>query len=316
MTLEKLVAFLLILSLMFIPIYTSSAYATSSCQCVAFRLDDIQDYWLDSVQTKIIDTFQQKNASLTIGIIGNHIGLDSKLTNDIKSKLGKTPTLELANHGWNHEDFTQFSRDQQNIFMKNTNDKISDIFGIAPSTFIPPFDTVNADTMIAFLENNFQYISADVSQDEPSIFTNNTRIYHIPGNMQTSNLTNNGNIWRHYDNQHLLVMMMSDIQQYGYSVVVLHPPEYALRIHSHYTNEVDENQIKNLESLIDTIKSNGIKIVPLKQIPFNMNSKPYPSWLDGVFAQNENGTISDKQVLIDINYLKDRKILDSHHGSQ
>ncbi len=316
MIFQKLVVFFLMLSLVFIPVYAIPAYSTASCQCVAFRLDDIQDYWLDSVQTKIIDTFHQKNASLTIGIIGNHIGQDAKLTNDIKSKMGKTPRLELANHGWNHEDFTQFSRDQQNMFMKNTNDQISSVFGIIPSTFIPPFNTVNADTMIAFLENNFQYISADVSQDAPSILVKNARVYHVPGNAQTSNLTNNDNLWHPYDNQHLLVTVMSDIQQYGYSVVVLHPPEYAIRIHSHYANEVDKNQIKNLESLIDTMKSNGIKIVPLNQIPFNMNGKPYPSWLNDVFAWNENGTISDKQVLTDINYLKDKKIIDSNYTFQ
>ena len=316
MTLQKLVVFFLILSLAFIPVYAIPAYSTSSCNCVAFRLDDIQDYWLDSVQTKIIDTFHQKNASLTIGIIGNHIGQDAKLIDDIKSKMGKTPRLELANHGWNHEDFTQFSRDQQTIFMKNTNDQISSIFGIVPSIFIPPFNTVNADTMIAFLENNFQYISADVSQDAPSVLIKNARVYHVPGNAQTSNLTNNDNIWHPYDNRHLLVTVMSDIQQYGYSVVVLHPPEYAIRIHSHYANEVDKNQIKNLESLIDTMKNNGIKIVPLNQIPFNMNGKSYPNWLNNIFAWDENGTISDKQVLTDINYLKDKKIIDSHYGFQ
>src|SRR5438445_5204601 len=50
-----------------------------NCQCVAFRLDNVQDYWLNNVQTKIIDTFQQKNASLTIGIIGNSFGNDPKI---------------------------------------------------------------------------------------------------------------------------------------------------------------------------------------------------------------------------------------------
>src|SRR5438445_2613869 len=53
--------------------------AIPNCKCVAFRLDDIQDYWLDSVQTKIIDTFKQKNASLTVGLIGNSFGSDIKL---------------------------------------------------------------------------------------------------------------------------------------------------------------------------------------------------------------------------------------------
>ncbi len=297
--------------MIFIPAYPVLAYSKTSCQCVAFRLDDVQDYWLDSVQTKIIDTFHQKNASLTIGVIGNHIGHDFKLVHDVKTKLGKTPELEIANHGWNHEDFTQFSRDQQNVFMKNTNEKISALFGVTPSGFIPPFDTANSDTTIAFLENNFRYISSDVSQDNPSVFTKNTQIYHIPGTGQISNLTNNDNTWNHFDNQHILVKIMSDIHKYGYAVVIIHPPEYALKVHSHYVNDVDTKQIQNLVLLIDSIKNNGIKIVPLKQIPFNMKNKQYPNWMTRVFVWNENGLISDKQVLSDINYLVDKKVIHS-----
>src|SRR5256885_9260929 len=78
----KLIPFLLIL--VFIPAYFVPAYSVPSCQCVAFRLDDIQDYWLHSAQTKIIVTFQEKNASLTIGIIGNNIGQDPNIIVDIK----------------------------------------------------------------------------------------------------------------------------------------------------------------------------------------------------------------------------------------
>ena len=309
MTLVRSILFALVLSVTLIPSYHALAYSPASCQCVAFRLDDVQDYWLDSVQTKIIDTFHQKNASLTIGIIGNAIGKDPSLVNDIKSKLGRTPKLEIANHGWNHEDFTQFSREQQNMFMSSTNDKISNIFGIVPSMFIPPFDTANSDTMIAFLENNFRYISSDVSQDPPAPVANNTRVFHIPGTAQTSDLSSNGNIWTHQDDQHLLVTIMSDIQKYGYSVLILHPPEYAIKIHSHYANEVDKAQIQNLGLLIDSIKRSGIKIVPMDQIPSSMHHKPYPNWLHRVFSSNANGTISDKQVLTDINYLIDKKII-------
>ena len=312
MKFAKLFLFLVV-SMIFIPAYPVLAYSKTSCQCVSFRLDDIQDYWLDNVQTKIIDTFHQKNASLTIGIIGNHIGQDFKLVHDVKTKVGKTnPALEIANHGWNHEDFTQFSREQQGAFMKNTNDKISKLFGVVPSVFIPPFDTINSDTMIAFLENNFRYVSADVSQDAPSTFTKNTQVYHVPGTGQISNLTGNDNVWRHYDNQHVLVKIMSDIHKYGYSMIIIHPPEYALRTQSHYTNDVDTNQIKNLGLLIDSIKKSGIKIVTMDQIPSNMQSKHYPSWLNTLFAWNEKGIISDKQVLSNVNYLIDKKIITSH----
>src|SRR6185437_12961839 len=312
MTFTKLFLFL-VLSMIFIPAYPVLAYSKTSCQCVSFRLDDIQDYWLDGVQTKIIDTFHQKNASLTIGIIGNHIGQDFKLVHDIKTKVGKTaPALEIANHGWNHEDFTQFSREQQVALMKNTNDKISTLFRITPSAFIPPFDTINSDTMIAFFENNFKYISADVSQDNASTFTKNIQVYHVPGTTQISNLTDNDNIWRHYDNQHVLVKIMSDIHQYGYSMVILHPPEFAQRTHSHYTNDVDATQIKNLVLLIDSIKKSGIKIVTMDQIPNYMQSKTYPGWLNTIFTWNAKGIISDKQVLSNVNYLIDKKIITSH----
>ena len=310
MKLTKLFLFLVV-SMIFIPAYPVLAYSKTSCQCVSFRLDDIQDYWLDSVQTKIIDTFHQKNASLTIGIIGNHIGQDFKLVHDVKTKLGKTPALEIANHGWNHEDFTQFSRDQQGVLMKNTNGKISTLFGVTPSAFIPPFDTINSDTMIAFFENNFKYISADVSQDNSSSFTKSVQVYHVPGTAQISNLTGNDNIWRHYDNQHVLVKIMSDIHKYGYSMVILHPPEFAQRLHSHYTNDVDATQINNLGLLIDSIKKNGIKIVTMDQIPSNMQSKHYPGWLSSVFMLNEKRIISDKQVLSNVNYLIDKKIITS-----
>ena len=53
--------------------------------------------------------------------------------------------------------------------------------------------------------------------------------------------------------------------------------------------------------------------MPMDKIPFNMHDKPYPKWLHSVFSSNENGTISDKQVLTDINYLIDKKIIHHHH---
>jgi peptidoglycan/xylan/chitin deacetylase (PgdA/CDA1 family) len=210
-------------ALLFIGIVPIS-YASESCQCVAFRLDDIQDYWLDNVQTKIIDTFQQKNASLTIGIIGNHVDQDAKITDDIKSNLKRgNPEMEIANHGWNHEDFTKFSRDTQSILMKNTNDKISSLFGITPSIFIPPFNTINSDTMVAFLQNNFQYISANTTQDLPPYLIKNAAVYHLPGTAKTGNLNNSNTYWYSENHRQTFAEIMESLQKYGYAMVVMHP---------------------------------------------------------------------------------------------
>src|SRR3990170_1833599 len=88
------------------------SYAISdSCRCVAFRLDDIQDYFLNNVQIEIMNTFQKNNKSLTVGIIGNYFGNDTAIVNFLKEKLeNNTSSLEIANHGWNHEDFTLFDK--------------------------------------------------------------------------------------------------------------------------------------------------------------------------------------------------------------
>ena len=42
-----------------------------TCDCVAFRLDDVQDYWLNDVQIDIYEKFNESNTPLTIGIIAN-----------------------------------------------------------------------------------------------------------------------------------------------------------------------------------------------------------------------------------------------------
>lgn len=79
---------------------TPVVVSKNQCPCIAFRLDDVQEYYLSNVQTKLIDEFQKKNASLTIGIIGYDFNLDENLTSHIRDKLnlGHVP-IEIANHG-------------------------------------------------------------------------------------------------------------------------------------------------------------------------------------------------------------------------
>ena len=55
-----------------------------TCNCVAFRLDDVRDSFLNNAQIQIMKTFEKNNASLTIGIVGGQFGNDTKLINYIK----------------------------------------------------------------------------------------------------------------------------------------------------------------------------------------------------------------------------------------
>lgn len=302
------VVFVTLIFLISIGVIPSSFATTESCQCVAFRLDDIQDYWLNNVQTKIIDTFQEKNASLTIGIIGNYIGHDPKIIDDIKSKLGKNPKLEIANHGWNHEDFTQFSREQQILLLKESNDRIFTLFGITPSVFIPPFNAINDNTMIAFYENNFQYISANTTQDLPSYFIKNATVYHLPGTTKTGDLKN-GRYWYSENHKQTFVEITDSLQKYGYALVVMHPQEFSVRQDLNYSNAVDENQIHELELLIDEIRGDGLKIVTISEIPKQVTRQTMPSWASNIFIWYEEKKITEDEVFNAIKYLVKEEII-------
>lgn len=78
------------------------AAAAPGCGCVAFRLDDIQDYFLREAQMEVINVFDRKDASLTVGVIGNYFGGDAALVHFVRDKAANNPSFEVANHGLNH----------------------------------------------------------------------------------------------------------------------------------------------------------------------------------------------------------------------
>lgn len=64
----------------------SSAVTTiKNCSCVAFRLDDIQDYYVVLHQKAVIDVFKEFDIPLTIGVIGYYFGQDVDIVNYVKS---------------------------------------------------------------------------------------------------------------------------------------------------------------------------------------------------------------------------------------
>lgn len=78
------------------------AAAALICGCVAFRLDDIQDYFLRESQMEVINVFDRKDASLMVGVIGSYFGGDAALVQFLRDKAANNPSFEVANHGLNH----------------------------------------------------------------------------------------------------------------------------------------------------------------------------------------------------------------------
>lgn len=288
------------------------SYGSSlSCHCVAFRLDDIQNYYLNNAQIKVIDTFQKKNASLTIGVIGNYFGDDPKLLDYVKQRVEQNnPKIEIANHGWNHEDFALYNKTEQYTLLLKTNEKTLEFLSRTPSGFITPYNSLNNDTFLALQENNLKYISANKTVDPPPYPLTNVTFYRLPETALTGTLNDENTAWITYTHNQTYAYIFDSVLNYGFAVVMMHPQDYTIHDKLNFTNKVDWNQIRQLKLLIDDIRNDGFKIVTIDEIPENLNvQQKVPSWVSKIFVWYEKEEISAEEVITAIKYLTEKNIV-------
>jgi peptidoglycan/xylan/chitin deacetylase (PgdA/CDA1 family) len=279
-----------------------------NCQCVAFRLDDIQDYWLNGVQTKIIDTFQQKNASLTIGIIGNSFGGDVKLTGYLKNKIKIDPSIEVANSGWKFEDFTTYGQSEQSSLIKQSNDKIFSLLGKIPTVFIPPFGKINNNTFGAMYENNITFLSANTLTYHTVYSTSNT-IHQLPATVSTGYISSGNGTLHRLTNDEIFTNIQNSLHNYGFAVITISFQDYATSNGTVTQNEPDLQQIQQLETLIDKVRSNGLKITDVSKINNEQVPIIIPSWIKNNAGWWANGQISDSDFISGIQYMIQNDII-------
>ena len=247
------------------------------CNCVAFRLDDVQDYSLTQAQMKVIDVFQEKNADLTIGVIGGLIGEDNNIIGFIKEKLqNSNAALEIASHSWNNSPMTSFSKEKQDTTIKNTNDQLKKIFGIIPTVFIPPENVFSQDTIDVLKSNNFTHLSSSFNYDFPPFPLSGSSFFHFPQGAQTAVFDTESNLWIIEERETIVDDVISSINNHGFAVVMMHPPDFSLNDNGIYRNNFNEKQINELELLIDDIRNLGLKIVPISEINLDSTRIPNP----------------------------------------
>lgn len=284
---------------------TQTTEKISGCNCVAFRLDDVQDYYLNNSQIAVMKKFQEKNAGLTIGVIGSVIGSDEELTSTIKS-LQSDPDhiLSIANQGWSGDLLTSFSKFDQERQILKSNEQIKTIFGVTPTVFFPPSNAFNDDTITVLKNNDFTHFSAFGVIDPPPYPLANSTFYHFPSYTLTGYYDADEGNWLPNDIIEVKESIQKSLTENGFAVVLMHPYEFSTFEGGMYTGEVNEDAIENLGILIDDLRSQKLKIVKINQINFdsadmNLDSdtpkpvieKPIPT---------ENGTdIPDSGIVIE-----------------
>ena len=146
---------------------TNTVSDKNTCPCIVFRLDDVQGSYLSDIQMKIMDEFQKKNASLSIGIIGYNLTQDGKLVSYLQNNLKPGhAAIEVANHGWRHEDFAAMGISQQTTLMNKTNQELNKMFGKKPNVFLVPYGMYNDDTLKAIKQLKMNVISSSIWSED------------------------------------------------------------------------------------------------------------------------------------------------------
>ena len=267
------------------------------CNCVVFRMDDLQDYWLNKAQVSVMDLFLSKNHSLSLGLIMNGIGNDSVVINKIDEGFG-TGLFELGIHGWNHTDYTQLTEKEQRESLDKANEKMNSLFDIKSDIFITPEGVFNNETLKAMKELDIKVISNAIwSENEfdggKSIFndtnnittnllsgtSNQPQLYHIPETISFTNYQNGS--WTSNTIKNLISNVTTNIDRYGYAVIVLHPQEFVKTMNGTLVDVVDENKTKLLSILINTLLSNKTNLSTFSNIAdIPVKTPPLPSSID------------------------------------
>ncbi|MCH7647136.1 MAG: polysaccharide deacetylase family protein [Thaumarchaeota archaeon] len=288
-----------------------------SCNCVAFRLDGVQDYWLNEVQIKIMETFIENKTPLTIGIHANAFGNDPKITEFVKQNVGNERRyLEVATKGIELTPFTTYNKIEQNQNLKESLDLIESSVNVRPKVFIPPDNKFNSDTLEILEENNITHISSSlINGDSPPFDFEGKKFYRFPQITSTGKYNPSTNFFEAISSQQIISESIYAINNYGFSVISIQPQEFSIITNSTYVNSVNIQQIEELLKLIDGFNEKGYKIVPIGKINSNLIVL-VPDWIKNNAGWWAEGSIDDETFVQGIEFLVRENIIKVSDKSQ
>lgn len=270
-----------------------SAHAYTSCNCVIFRLDDIEDQGnADKPNTAIMQYFIERNHKLSAEIVVNDFGNSGTSGNVYRTvKQGYDSGLfELGIHGFEHVRHSQLSAEQQKNDFARAKNKLIMLFN-DPNLrlFVPPFNDFNSDTIKAMAENELDIFSTSYSSErrtpnvykvsnsfetdnsiiqlsEVTVFDNDTsqylkrRVYHVPFDISLFNMIPpRGTLSGQSLVDSVLSKVATQISNTGFAVITLHPTDIATynSASGRWSNSVDGAKFQDLKNIITALETRG-----------------------------------------------------------
>lgn len=260
---------------------------STPCNCVVFRLDDVKDEYLDLVTIKLMNIFLYKGEHLTLGLVMQSIGNDTGILNTI-SEGHKKGLFELALHGWEHKNYTQYSQQEQKDLLYKANERLRIIFGNRSDIFIPPYNLFNNETLVAMKELGIKILSSSI--DEQDKFDHGLGIFNSSGKNHNTSQSYEirflpyttdfkkfvGRSQVKVPVEEILKDVDSKLDKFGYAVVIIHPQSFIkLDKSGNFTEkvmenannaEIDENDINDLVGLVKALQKKGITLSSFHKI--------------------------------------------------
>lgn len=227
------------------------------CKCVVFRYDDVQGTWNNELQLQTLQLFIDKQVPATLGIIMEPYGQDEDVV-EITKRGNRLGYFDLALHGWQHVNHATLSRYEQENGLYNALKKFEQIHGFTPTISIMPYDEYNNDTLETMQFLGLRVISANMNH--PSGYFKEYNVTAIHDTIRYIE-----HIEKKTPNEELVKLIKSDIEKYGYSMILLHPQEFRLEGQN---NVLDTEQLARLAELIDLIRAEDIPFSTIHEMAF------------------------------------------------
>ena len=125
-----------------------TTYLDNSKPVVSFRLDDVQSFWCEDISQYVIDLFISEEVPVNVGIIGEELNHGTSI-DDYLLSLSSNLLIEMTSHSFVHDSFEGKSYIWQWGDMDDSLDMISSVTTVTPTSFIPPRNEYDNNTLSA-----------------------------------------------------------------------------------------------------------------------------------------------------------------------
>jgi peptidoglycan/xylan/chitin deacetylase (PgdA/CDA1 family) len=224
-----------------------------------------------------MDIFLSKEEPLSLGLVMDHFGNDTEILEKV-SEGYKKGLFELALHGWEHKNYSDFSEQEQKDSLYRANEKMEAIFGKKSDIFIPPYNKFNNATIKVIKELGIKILSSSIMDqyrydlgksiyfpDNAHNESDSREIYFLPYTTDFKDFIGPSQI--KLPVQVLASDINANIEEYGYAIVLIHPQSFIkLDKSGHFISQnaskaqMNITDMKDLEELISILQQRGITI--------------------------------------------------------